>query len=149
MAKFTFNPTEYTENDFSIIPVGDYRVRISDVSEKTFKSGSEGYEIVLEVSGHKSKLWYCLVINQADSKQTNQRLGAFFNSFGITDYNLDHYAGWVGKVGAVRVKHEQYNGADTAKVAFLIDRAKQDKLPQWQGETSNAYVEVSEDELPF
>lgn len=153
MAKFTFNPAEYTETEFAIVPTGDHRVRIFDVVEKTFSSGSEGYEIVLEVSGHSSRLWYYLVINAADPKITNQRLGAFFNSFGITDYDLNHYASWVGKVGAVRVKHEKYNGSDTAKVAFLINRDRQDKLPEWQGSStasaSGEYVTVADEDLPF
>lgn len=154
MANWNFDPSQYTENEFAPIPVGDHRVRIYDVAEKTFSSGNSGYEITLNVSGHSGKLWYYLVLNPADPKKTNQRLGSFFDSFGITDYNLDHYRAWVGKIGAVRVKHEEYNGADSAKVAFCLARKNQDKLAPWKGETATAtassdFVDVPEDDLPF
>lgn len=124
-----FNPNEFEAQDFSIVPVGDHRVRIADVVEKTFNSGNSGYEVTLSVSGHNSKLWHYLVIDPSDSKKTNQRIGTFFESFGITDYDTSHYRGWVGKVGAVRVRHEEYNGSTSAKVAFCLSRKNQEKLP--------------------
>ena len=155
MATFTFNPADYTANDFAPIPVGDHRVRINDVVAKRFNSGNDGFELTLDVSGHTGKLWAYVVINPADPKKTNQRLGDFFNSFGITDYNLDHYRAWIGKIGGVRVKHEEYNGAPSAKVAFFLNKKNQDKLPAWKGETNIAattrpeFVAVEEDDLPF
>lgn len=154
MANWNFDPSQYEENEFAPIPVGDHRVRIYEVVEKTFSSGNNGYEITLNVSGYSGKLWYYLVLNPADPKKTNQRLGSFFDSFGITDYNLDHHRTWVGKIGAVRVKHEEYKGANTAKVAFCLARKNQDKLDPWKGDTATAtasseFVEVPEDDLPF
>lgn len=134
---FTYNPAEYTEQDFSIIPQGDHRVRIFDVVEKTFSSGREGFEVTLEVSGYNSKLWHYLIIDAADPQKTNQRLGGFFDCFGITNYNLAAFNTWKGKIGAVRVKHEEYNGAQTAKVAFCLNRKKQDTLAPWK-EPGNA-----------
>jgi hypothetical protein len=119
----------YEEKGFSIIPVGDHRVRVFDVAEKTFNSGNEGYEVTLEVSGYNSKLWFYLVLDRNDPKKTNQRIGEFFDSFGITDHNLGSGKQWIGKVGAVRVKHEEYMGNTSAKVAFVINRKGQDKLP--------------------
>lgn len=126
---WTFNPNEYEEQDFQIIPIGDHRVRIYDVISKNSKAGNEMYEVTLEVSGFGSKLWFYLVIDPNDSKKTNQRVGSFFESFGITDYNLANYIRWKGKVGAVRVKHEDYNGTTSPKVAFCLNRKNQDKLP--------------------
>lgn len=154
MANWNFDPTQYEENAFAPIPAGDHRVRIFEVVEKKFSSGNEGFEITLEVSGHSGKLWYYLVLNPADPKKTNQRLGSFFDSFGITDYNLDHYKKWEGKLGAVRVKHEEYNGANTAKVAFCLSRKNQDKLPAWQGGAAQSasggdFESVEDDDLPF
>lgn len=162
MANWTFNPNDYTANDFAPIPTGDHRVRINDVVEKTFSSGNEGFEITLDVSGHNGKLWFYLVFDRNDTKKTNQRIGAFFESFGIGDFDLSHYRGWIGKIGGVRVKHEEYNGANTAKVAFCLSRKNQEKLPAWKGEaqpsvpsayggtaTTN-YTEVKPgDDLPF
>ena len=155
MANWTFDPHSYEEQDFSIIPVGDHRVRIEDVVERTFSSGNEGYEITLAVNGHSSKLWFYLVLDRNDPKKTNQRIGDFFNSFGVTDSNLGTGKQWIGKVGAVRVKHEEYNGTNSAKVAYVINRKKQDKLAPW---TSGGATPVSApvqpantipEELPF
>ena len=161
MANWTFNPNEYTTNDFKIIPTGDHRVRINDVVEKKFNSGNEGFEITLDVSGHSSRLWYYLVLDRNDTKKTNQRIGDFFHSFGITDYDLSHYRGWIGKIGGVRVKHEDYNGSPSAKVSFCLNKKNQEKLPAWKGEAQatvpNAYggntpgfTEIpNDDTLPF
>lgn len=152
-----FNPNEYEAKEFSIIPAGDHRVRISGVEQKTFKSGNTGFEVTLDVSGHGGSLWFYLVLDPADTKKTNQRIGTFFESFGITDYDLSHYRNWIGKVGGVRVKHEEYNGSQTAKVAFCLSRKNQDKLAEAKfnttvatATTNNApLVEVGEDDLPF
>ena len=151
MANWNYNPNHYEERDFSIIPEGNYRVRISDVAEKTFRSGNEGYEIVLDVAGHNSKLWYYLVLNRENEKQTNQNLGAFFNSFGISNTTLGNGKQWIGKVGGVRVKHEPYNGNMSAKVQYLISKSKQDELPPWQekGAAAPQYIEINDDDLPF
>ena len=152
---WTFNPNEYEEKSFSMIPEGDHRARITDVVEKTFRSGNEGFEITLEVSGHSSKLWYYLVLDSSDTKKTNQRIGSFFDSFGITDPDLSHYRNWVGKVGAVRVKHEDYNGEKQAKVSFCLSQKNQEKLPE--AKFSNMApargfapaANINESELPF
>lgn len=153
MANWTFNPNEYSATDFSIIPAGDHRARINDVIEKTFSSGNEGFEITLDVSGHGGKLWFYLVLDRNDTKKTHQRIGTFFESFGITDYDLSHYRGWIGKIGGVRVKHEEYNGNTSAKVAFCLSRKNQDKLSPWKesGNTSApVFEEVKNDsDLPF
>lgn len=155
MAIWTFNPNEYEAKEYSIIPEGDHRVRINDVVEKRFNSGNEGFEITLDVSGRGGKLWFYLVLDRNDTKKTNQRIGTFFESFGITDYDLSHYRGWIGKIGGVRVKHEEYNGSTSAKVAFCLSRKNQDKLPAWKGETATVaptanYTELKiDDDLPF
>ena len=160
MANWTFNPNEYTTNDFAPIPQGDHRVRINDVTEKKFSSGNEGFEITLDVSGHGGKLWFYLVFDHNDTKKTNQRIGAFFESFGIGDFDLSHYRGWIGKIGGVRVKHEDYNGSPSAKVAFCLSKKNQEKLPAWKGDAPTAptaYGNVTpnftdikdDDDLPF
>ena len=154
--QWNYDASSYKENDYSVIPEGDHRVRIADVQERTFKSGNEGFEITLDVSGHNSKLWYYLVINPANPEQTNQRLGTFFNSFGITNTQLGNGQQWIGKSGAVRVKHEEYNGNQNAKVHFFINKSKQDSLPPWKGNTTTAqpqpqveFTQVNPDDLPF
>lgn len=158
---WTYDATQYEAKEFSIIPAGDHRVRINDVIEKTFNSGNSGFEITLDVSGYGGKLWFYLVLDANDTKKTNQRIGDFFNSFGIVDYDLSHYRGWVGKIGGVRVKHEEYNGSQSAKVAFCLSKKNQEKLPAWKGEAQTAvpnayggnapgFTEIpNDDSLPF
>jgi hypothetical protein len=65
----------------------------------------------------------------------------FFDSFAITDYNLSNYDSWLGKDGAVRVRHGAYKGTMTAQVAFCLGRKQQDRLPRWQHD--NNYVSNS------
>ena len=153
MANWNFDATQYKEQDFSIIPTGDHRVRIEDVVEKKFNSGNEGYEITLSVNGHNSKLWYYLVLNPGNVEGTNQRIGAFFNSFGITNTAMGTGKQWIGSVGAVRVKHEEYNGETSAKVAYCISRSKQDKLAPWKNTDAAAApasgVQIPDSNLPF
>ena len=155
MANWTFDVTHYEEQDFRIIPPGDHRVRIADVAEKVSKNGNEMYELTLEVSGYNSRLWHYLVLDRNDPKKTNQRIGDFFNSFGIADHHLGSGKQWIGKVGAVRVRHEEYAGNMSAKVAFLINKKGQDKLPPAKFSGSDAPAAnfqpttVNPEDLPF
>ena len=155
MAQWTFDPSQYKEKNFEIIPVGDYRARISDVVEKTFNSGNSGYEITLDINGYNAKMWTYLVLDPSNPAQTNQRLGDFFDSFGITNYAMGTGKQWIGSVGAVRIKHEAYKGENRPKVAYMIARSRQDKLAPWKniGATATqaapqAQVEIPSD-LPF
>lgn len=131
MVNWNFNPNEYNARNFEPIPEGDYRVRINNVKEKVFSSGNEGFEITLDVPGHAGKLWYYLVLDYSDSLKTNQRLGMFFDSFAICDTNLSNYSDWIGRDGAVRVKHNMYQGAITASVVFCLSRSQQKKFPDF------------------
>ena len=155
MAQWNFDPSQYQEKSFELIPAGDYRARITDVVEKTFKSGNEGYEITLAINGYNSHLWYYLVLDKSNPTNTNQRIGEFFDSFGIAGTAMGTGKQWVGSAGAVRVKHEEYNGNMNAKVAYVIARKKQDKLAPWKvNGTTQAAPAVDNsvnipDDLPF
>lgn len=127
-----YDPSQYQEKNFEIIPQGDYRVRISEVTEKKFKSGNEGYEMTFEVNGYNSKVWFYLVLDANEPQKTNQRIGDFFDSFGITNPAMGTGKQWVGAVGAVRIKHEDYNGNKSAKVAYCLNRKNQEKLAPWK-----------------
>lgn len=155
MANWTFDPSQYEEKNFTIIPVGDYRARVADVVEKTFSSGNQGYEITLDINGHNSKVWMYLVLDARNPQQTNQRIGDFFNSFGITNPAMGTGKQWIGAVGAVRIKHEEYQGNNTAKVAYVIAKNRQDKLPAWQNNAAAPTASVADqtvnipENLPF
>ena len=146
---WNYDPKDYTEREFSLIPEGDYRVRIAEVEERDFASGNSGYNIELDVNGYNRKVWYNLVLNKDDPKKTNQRLGSFFDSFGITDYNVDHFNAWVGRVGACSLNHREYNGKTSENVRWFIAKSKQDNLPAWSGGESTKATEVDPGDLPF
>ena len=155
MANWTFDPSQYKEKNFEIIPQGDYRARVADVVEKTFNSGNSGYEITLDINGYNSKMWFYLVLDASNPAQTNQRIGEFFDSFAIKGNNMGTGKQWVGSVGAVRIKHEAYKGENRAKVAYVIARNRQENLPPWKGgnatqaaPAAQAQVEIPSD-LPF
>lgn len=148
MAQWTFDPSQYKEKNFEIIPVGDYRARIEDVVERKFNGGNEGYEITLAINGYNSKVWFYLVLDASNPAQTNQRLGDFFDSFGITNYSTGSGKQWIGSVGAVRIKHEAYKGENRAKVAYVIARNRQDKLPAWKNTGAVAAAPAPQVEIP-
>lgn len=133
MINWNYNAADFKQHENNtLIPEGDHRVIVSRVTVKTYSSGNEGFEIMLDVSGYPGKLWHRIIIDPTNPEKTNHHIGKFFESFGITNYDLNCYDDWVGKDGAVRVKHEIYNGAVSAKVLFCITRAYQAKLPEWR-----------------
>lgn len=134
MINWNYNAADFKqhENTNALIPEGDHRVVVSRVMVKTYSSGNDGFEIMLDVSGYSGKLWHRIIMDPTNPEKTNHHLGKFFESFGITNYDLNCYEDWVGKDGAVRVKHDSYNGSMSAKVIFCITRAYQDKLPAWR-----------------
>lgn len=134
MINWNYDESQYSENNFQLIPEGDHRCRIEEVTEKTFRSGKSGLEMTLSISGYNSKVWFYLVLDPMNPERTNQSIGSVFSSFEIADHNLQHYASWVGKVGACRIKHEEYNGEKSAKVRFFLgaNDSKRKNLPPWK-----------------
>ena len=128
---WTFDAADFEEQSFKPIPAGDFRVRIASAEEQTSKSGNQMIKLVLDVSGYNSTIWHWIVFMPDNAKLTNQKLGELWNSFGINqgDFNL---ANWKGKVGAAKVKHEDYEGNPTAKIAYFISKDRQEKLPPWK-----------------
>ena len=128
MANWIYNASDYTARNFEPILEGDRRVRIKNVVEKVFSTGNEGFEITLDVPSYNSKLWYYLILDSTEPAKTNQRLGMFFDSFNICDFDLSHFENWIEKDGAVRVKHNTYNASTIASVTFCLSRNQQDKI---------------------
>ena len=156
MVNWNFNAADYEETSFKPIPVGDHRVRIASAEEQTSGSGRPMIKLVLDVSGYNSTIWHYIVFMTDNPKLTNQKLGEFWDSFGIQQGNLSLNS-WVGKVGAAKVKHEDYNGETNAKIAYFIKKDRQDKLPAWQepnnatasGSSFEAVPTPSAGDLPF
>ena len=154
MINWSFNSNDYEEQSFKPIPIGDHRVRIASAEEQTSGSGRQMIKLVLEVSGYSSTIWHYIVFMPENQKLTNQKLGELWNSFGIGQGNFNLNT-WVGKVGAAKVKHEDYNGESNAKVAYFINKDRQEKLPAWQepNNTGNNSMDFSlvddPNDLPF
>ena len=128
------NPNEYTTLGLISIPQGDHRVKIINVTEKVYgMSGKEGYEITLRVSGRRGLLWYYLVRDPENEEKFYKKLHAFFCSFNITDRNLANYKNWIGRYGAVRVRHSlnEETGLIKAYVYYCLCGTQQDNLPSF------------------
>lgn len=151
---WNFNSNDYEEQSFKPIPVGDHRMRIASAEEQISSTGKQMIKVVLDVSGYNSTIWHFLVFMPENQKLTNQKLGELWNSFGIPQGNFDLHT-WVGKVGAGKVKHDDYNGAPSPKVAYFINKERQDKLPAWQEPSGNSFSVgfgtpvTNEDDLPW
>lgn len=130
MVNWNFNPNEVEETP-DVPEVGNYRARIESVIERKSKSNKDMFEIKLKLSGTNARVFYYLVFDPTNTQMTNTNLSKIWNSFGIVQGNLN-ISSWIGHVGALRIKHEPYNGENTAKVHYFIEKAKQDTLPPWQ-----------------
>ena len=153
MVNWNFNASDYEEQSFKPIPIGDHRVRIASAEEQTSNSGRQMIKLVLDVSGYNATIWHYIVFMPENQKLTNQKLGELWNSFGIPQGNFNLQQ-WVGKVGAAKVKHEDYNGELSAKIAYFINKSKQDKLPAWRDANNTGvpsdYIPVGDPgDLPF
>lgn len=117
---------------FKLIPEGDYRIRVKSVEKAVSKdSGNDMLSLQFEVSGKSGLLFHHIAFLKDRPEVTNRMLTSFFDSFAQIadgDFNLD---GWVGKVGACHVKHEEYNGNVQAKIHYFISADKQGSLPAW------------------
>lgn len=143
------------EEGFPLIPIGDHRVRIASATEKQSKTGNDMIELSLDVSNYPGHLFYYLVFLPNNTTMTNTNLKRLWDSFGIEMGNMNT-ASWVGKVGAARVKHEEYNGDQTARISYFVERKKQDKLPAWVEKSSggastdtHSWVADAENAPPF
>lgn len=147
---------------FGIIPEGDHRIRIEKAEKVQSKTGKDMLKLTFQVSGKSNKLFHNIVFLPDRPEITNRNLTQFFDAFpsiGDGNFNLES---WTGKVGACRVKHEEYNGSDQARVHYFIKPDKAASLPAWQepekkgdammGGTSGPDVNVPagvDEEVPF
>ena len=148
------------ERKFEVLKEGRYRVRIKSAEKAISKtSGNDMLVIQLEVSGSTKVLYHYIVFMPDREEVTNRMLTQFFDSFsGIPegDFNMNN---WIGKVGAVMIKHEEYNGNMKERISYFISADKQDDLPPWQNADGSVprpdgWLEIptgsdAEEELPF
>ena len=138
------------EPKFEVLPEGKYRVRVKSVDKAVSQNGNDMFVIKLEVSGSKKILFHYIVFMPQKPEITNGKLTQFFSSFkDIDEGNLDTQS-WVGKVGAVVIKHEEYNGEKRERISYFIRADKQDDLPAWVEPENGGMTALGEDEdLPF
>lgn len=139
------------EAQFDTLPEGKYRVAIESAEMAVSKSGNDMLVLKLKVSGTNTHLWNYIVFLDDRPEITNRMLTQFFDSFGIEDgdFNL---SGYVGRVGACKVKHEDYDGEPRAKIQYFLSKKQQTELPAWQGDLPipAGFEEAGDDgELPF
>ena len=135
MADWKYNPENYNPNGFTLIPEGNYRVRIDTAENKVSRSGKDMIKLTLSVSGNDSKIWFYLVFDSSSEQMrqmTDQRLGSIYDSFGITSGSMDVYD-WEGKTGGAHIRHRpDQNGDMRAEVSYFLTRSKVDTLPAWR-----------------
>lgn len=120
-----------SENNYGPIPVGDYRVRIAKAEMAVSSTGNDMISMQFDVSGTNKKLFHNLVNSKKNPKWTNEKLTEFYDSFAEIPEGSGDLASWVGKVGAVHVKHEEWNGEMRARIAWFIEAKRQGGLPAW------------------
>lgn len=141
------------EPEFDEIPEGTYRVAIAGAEMAVSKSsGNDMLVIKLMVNGFSSSIWNYIAFLPDRPEITNRMLTSLFDSFGIDegDFNL---AGYVGKVGAAKIKHDEEG---RAKISYFLAKNKQSNLPPWKGDLPKPVavagfeeVQGAEGDLPF
>ena len=131
MINWNFDESQVEERSFEVVPVGKHRVRVESAEECTSSKGNDMIKVVMQVSGMAAKLFHYIVFMPDNTQLTNTKLAEFWDSFGIPKGNLST-GSWVGKIGACKVKHEEYNGEPSPKVSYFLRKKDQDALPAWQ-----------------
>lgn len=125
------------ERKFEVLPEGQYRIRVKSAEKAVSKNGNDMLVLQFEVSGSNTLLYHYITFMDNKPEVTNRMLTQFFDSFkdiAEGDFNMQN---WIGKVGACKVKHEEYNGNESAKISYFIHKDKQGDLPAWQEPTNS------------
>lgn len=143
---------DYTREESNRLSPGDYRVEIVDVQEAISKTSNNPMLVItVRPNGSNIKIQTYLVKNEHFNRNATQ----FFDAFPQIQEGDFNILGWVGCVGAARLKEDE-NGY--LKVAWFLDARRAEKLPPWQGdmperqtvtELGDGFVEIKDDELPF
>ena len=148
MALWKNQPNTYKYSGFIDIPEGDHRVRICRVEVERFSNKKKCFEITLEVSGYRGKLWHHLWYDPNKIEKCAKSFYPFFHSFGIEDHDVSHYKNWVGTSGAVNVYYLYRDDAFEARYLQCLHGPRKDRLPMWR----DAPTELNMDflrEIPF
>ena len=137
------------ETKFELLPEGVYRVRIKAADKAVSSAGNDMLIVQLEVSGSKKVLYKYIVFIEDKPQIANGQLTQIFDSFkDIKEGDLDT-SHWIGKVGAAKIKHEEYNGEMREKISYFIRAEKQSDLPNWVDPESGMEQLGAGEDLPF
>ncbi|MCK9477970.1 MAG: DUF669 domain-containing protein [Firmicutes bacterium] len=125
-----FNADNYEERSFEVLPIGDYRIRVEKAEQGKSAKGNDLVKLTFAVSGKNTRLFHYITFLPNNPEATDQMLGDFWDSFQIAHGNLEPST-WIGKVGACRTKHEEYEGEKQHKVAYFKKPNQVEKLPPW------------------
>ena len=146
------------ETSFPVLPEGRYRIRIKSADKAVSQKGNDMLVLQFEISGSSTILYHYIVFMDDKPEITNRMLTQFFDSFKDIpegDFNMSN---WIGKVGAVKTKNEEYNGQMRPRISYFIASDKQDDLPPWKNAdgttvTADGFLQladdVADDGLPF
>lgn len=140
MLNWKYDPEDYSEDGYALIPEGRYRVKIDNAKERISRTGKEMVELTLKVNGYNSLVWFYLVLDDTDAaaeKRTNDRLSSIFSSFQIPVGNLG-IESWIGKTGGAKIRHrlDERNEKMRAEVHYFLYRKDVETLPEWRGDTT-------------
>lgn len=120
------------EQTFKPLQAGDYRIRVKDVEMAISKNGNDMMVVQFEVSGSTQILYHYIVFMPDRPEITNRNLTQFYDSFKDIVPGDTNTANWIGKVGAAKVKLEEYNGEMKPRISYFIRSDKAVNLPAWQ-----------------
>lgn len=140
----------YAREEQSRLEPGDYRVEIVAVEETVSKRGNDMIVVTIKPNGSNIKINHYIV----QGPYFNRNMTQFFDAFPQIEEGDFNMLGWIGCVGAARLKEDD-NGY--LKVAWFIGAKKAEKLPPWVGEMPErqsitdigGFSEIDESELPF
>lgn len=139
----------YKREERKRIEPGDYRVEITDVEiTKSKSSGKDMLVVSVKPNGYDVTIKHYIVAGE----WFNVNLTELKDSFSIAEDD-DEYLGWVGAIGAARIKEDDQG---YMKVNYFMNPKNAEKLPPWQGKfperqkvTDFASEEEAGDDLPF
>lgn len=130
MPTWDYDANQYSKEDFTLIPEGEYRVKIAEANNKQSSTMKDMIVLKLSVEGFSSHVFYNLVLDPEKPQMVNQNIGRILDSFRLPDPGKGElpYWTWQGAYGAARIKHGEYKGNRKAEIGSFLTQEKQAEL---------------------
>ena len=127
--KWDYDNSQYSkeDNDFPLVPEGEYRVKILEVEDKRSSTNKDMRVLKLGLADEEGTLIYNLVFDPDKRRFTNQALGRIFDSFKIPEGELN-IAHWVDEIGAAEITHKEYKGRMYLNIKSFLTQERQQEL---------------------